>query len=441
MKKLNRKDLFFLAMGCTIGAGIITNTGIAIGMSGSGVIIAYFLACLIMFVTNLPIMLYTTVYPVMSPAYHMTAVLNKKIGGFWFYCQFAGALAQAYMGVAFGTYLNSIIPAIDPNVAGCVIVTLFFGVNLLDLKTSAKVQNVTTAVLLLVIGSFIVLGVPKCDFGQLFSREGLLYGGAGGIFNAVSAVLFGVGGSAIVMNFGPQMEDPKRNIPLMTIISFICAFFVFGLVAFVGAGVAPLDEVAGQPMTYQAQLIYPGNGYLIFVIGGALLAITTTINGNYQRYWSSIIRGVDDGWLPKIMGKRNKYGIPWVLMIVFWLMALIPNLLRLDIMQLNGLASSVTLIPLLINNWGFVKLPEVDPKAWKASKISKYFASATLRIALCGFCTILMGIFVVLNLMRFTKVMVIFVAVYFAVALVICIFFGDKLMANGENRAISENSN
>ena len=37
-------------------------------------------------------------------------------------------------------------------------------------------------------------------------------------------------------------------------------------------------------MTYQAQIIYPGNWYLLFVIGGALLAIVTTINANYQRY-------------------------------------------------------------------------------------------------------------------------------------------------------------
>ena len=45
------------------------------------------------------------------------------------------------------------------------------------------------------------------------------------------------------------MENPKRNIPRMTIITFICAFLAFGLVAFVGSGVAPIEEVAGQPMT------------------------------------------------------------------------------------------------------------------------------------------------------------------------------------------------
>lgn len=433
MKKLNGKDLFFMAMGATIGAGIITNTGVAIGMAGSGVIIAYFLAFFVMYVSTLPTMFFATVHPVMSPGYVMTSWVSKKVAGFWLYCQIFAAFAQAYMGVAFGTYLSSIC-GINTSVAACVIVTVFFLLNLLDLKTSAKVQNITTAVLLLVLLSFIVLGLPKCDLGQLFSGESLFYGGARGIFDACASVLFGVGGCTVLLNFGPQIENPKRNIPRMTTITFFCAFLAFGLVAFVGSGVAPIAEVAGKPMTYQAQMIYPGKGYLIFVVGGALLAIITTINSNYQRYWSSILRGVDEGWLPEFMGKRNKNGIPWVLMVLFWLMALIPNLFGLNIGQLVSLASAVTLIPMLIPIWGFLKLPEGDPEGWKASKLSKVFASSASRVIFCAVCTALIGIFVVLNVVRFTKVAAIFVAVYFIIAGIICFGFGDKLLAAGQKR-------
>lgn len=99
-----------------------------------------------------------------------------------------------------------------------------------------------------------------------------------------------------------------------------------------------------------------------------MLAIITTINANYQRYWSSIIRGVDEGWLPEFMGKRNKHGIPWVLMV------------------------------------------------------------------LCAACTILLGIFVVLNVIVFKKMVAVFVVVYFAVTLVISFVFGDKLLAKGAAR-------
>lgn len=435
MKKLNGKDLFFMAMGSTIGAGIITNTGVAVGMAGSGVIIAYLMAFFVMFMANLPMMFFATVHPVMSPQYVMTSWVSKKVAGFWLYCQIFAAFAQAYMGVAFGTYVASIYTGISASTAACIIVTVFFLLNLLNLKTSAKVQNIVTAILLCVLMSFIVLGLPKCDVGRMFSSESLLYGGTRGIFNACASVLFGVGGCTILMNFGPQIENPKRNIPRMTIITFVCAFLAFGLVAFVGSGVAPIAEVAGKPMTYQAQIIYPGNGHLIFVIGGALLAIITTINANYQRYWSSILRGVDEGWLPAFMGKRNKNDIPWVLMVLFWLMALIPNLFGLNIGQLVSLASAVTLIPMVIPIWGFLKLPQGDPQGWSESKLSKVFATPASRIALCAVCTALIGVFIVLNLLSFTKVAAIFVAVYFAVALIICFVFGDKILAAGAKRA------
>lgn len=78
MKKLNGKDLFFMAMGSCIGAGIITNTGVAIGMAGSGVILAYLLAFFVMFIANLPTMLFATVHPVTSPQYVMTSWASKR---------------------------------------------------------------------------------------------------------------------------------------------------------------------------------------------------------------------------------------------------------------------------------------------------------------------------------------------------------------------------
>ncbi|WP_297721461.1 APC family permease [Intestinimonas sp.] len=441
MKKLNGKDLFFMAMGSCIGAGIITNTGVAIGMAGSGVIIAYLLAFFVMFVTNLPTMFFATVHPAMSPQYVMTSWVSKKMAGFWLYCQIFAAFAQAYMGVAFGTYVNSIIPSISVRAAACFIITLFFMLNLLDLKSSARVQNVITAILLCVLVSFVLLGLPKCDLGRMFSKESILYGGTRGIFDACASVLFGVGGCTILVNFGPQIDNPKRNIPRMTIITFICAFLAFGLVSFVGSGVAPIAEIAGKPMTYQAQIIYPGKAYLIFVVGGALLAIITTINANYQRYWSSIIRGVDEGWLPTFMGKRNKHGTPWVLMVLFWLMALIPNLFNLNIGQLVSLASAVTLIPMLIPIWGFLKLPGGDPEGWEASKLSKYFASPMLRVVFCSISTLIIGVFVVLNILQFTPIAAIFVVVYFAVALIICFGFGDKIMAARAKRGDMPHSN
>lgn len=436
---LNAKDLFFLAMGSTIGAGIITNTGIAIGVAGSGVILAYLLAFAVTFIYNLPNLFFASIHPIASPQYVATSWMNKKLGGYWLYTQVFAALAQAYMGAAFGQYLSSIVP-ISPAVAACLVLTLFYISNLFDMKTAAVIQNVTTAVLLLTIASFIVLGLPHCNLASMFSKESFFYKGWGGIFNACAMVLFGVGGCTLLTQFGPQMENPQKNMPKVTIIVFICAFLAFGLVAFVGSGVAPISEVAGKPMTFQAKLIYPGNGYLIFVIGGALLAITTTINSNYARYWATVIRGVDEGWLPRIFSKRNKYGVPFVLHTLFFIMAVIPNLFGMNIGALVSLAAAITLIPTLIPLWGFVLMPKHCPDDWKqAVKISKIFATTTSRVLLCLIATIVLGIFVVLNILNFSKVTLTFFIIYFVATGIICFGFGDKIIANGQKRLQEEN--
>lgn len=438
---LNGKDLFFMAMGQTIGAGIITNTGIAIGLAGTGVVLAYLLAFLVTYIGNFPSMLFSTVHPVRSPFYVSTSWLNKKLGGYWLYTQIFAAFAQAYMGSAFGTYLNSIAPGINPNLAACVIIVIFYIINLFDLKTSAKIQNVITVFLLLSIASFIVLGVPKCDLNSVFKSENLFYGGWLGIFNGCALVLFGVGGCAMLPNFGPDMENPRRNIPKMTTIVYIGAFLAFGLVAFVGSGVAPIAEVAGKPMTYQAKLIYPGSGYLIFVIGGAILAIVTTMHSNFIRYWTLTIRGVDEGWLPGFFGRRNKAGIPVVMLTLFFLMAFIPNAMGMNIGALSGLAAAITLIPRLIPVWGFVQMPERVPEDWKKSKIiSRIFATRGSRILLCSFSTLLFGTFVFLNMLKFSRSTTIFFIAYFVITGVICFGFGQKILERrAKNDSFKEN--
>ena len=67
--------------------------------------------------------------------------------------------------------------------------------------------------------------------------------------------------------------------------------------------------------------------------------------------------------------------------------------------------------------------------------MSKYFSSTASRVVLCTICTLMIGVFVVLNVLQFTPVVTIFIIVYFAVALIISFAFGDKLMAAGAKRA------
>lgn len=431
--KLNKGDLLFMALGSTIGAGIITNTGIAIGLTGRSVILAYFLSFLVMFIGNLPVLLTSSVHPVSSPQYAFTEWISPKLSGFYIYTFLLGRLAQAYMGVAFGTYISSICN-INPSVAAVAVLTLFYVINLFGVKNAAKIQNITTVILIISIMSFVVLGLPRVDFANFFAPDQFMTSGWLGVFNAVAILLFGVGGPSTLVQLAPDTEKPKKNIPIMTIVSYIVACFIFMSVAFVGAGVAPVGEIAGKPMTYQASIIYPGQTFLIFVIGGALLAIVTTINGNYVAYYTGCVRGVEDGWLPTFLAKRNRYGIPWPLHTLFWLMAIIPNIMGMEISQLSSLASAVTIAPMAIPLWGFIMLPKKDPEAWAQSRLSRIFRTSASRIIFTAICTAALLVFVVINFMNFTRTTLILALGYMVAVTLIAVIFGDKLMQHNQAR-------
>lgn len=102
----------------------------------------------------------------------------------------------------------------------------------------------------------------------------------------------------------------------------------------------------------------------------------------------------------------------------------------MNIGALSGLASAICLIPQLIPVWGFLKMPERCPEDWnKAAKLSKVFASLGSRIALCLLATVLVGIFVVLNILNFSKFTTICFFLYFMITGIICFGFGDKMLA------------
>lgn len=431
---LTAKDCFFMAMGATIGAGIITNTGIAIGITGTGVVLAYMIAFFLWYVGHFPLIIMTSLKPVYSCHYVYTKWVSEKLAGAYIYVFLIGRVSQAFMGIAFGTYLASITDI--PVKWGAIgVLTVLYLVNLIGVKNSARAQNILTILLITALASFIFLGLPQVNPEQFFEKQSLLLNGWRGLFNAVAILLFGVGGAFLILPLGPQIKDPANTIPKVVTLAQFCACMLFCLIAFVGSGVGKVAELAGHPMTYQARIIYPGNWYLVFVIGGALLAIITTINANYIYYYTSTIKGCEDGWLPRFLAKQNRFGVPGRLLTLFWLMAVVPILCNMQIGQLAGIAAALTLAQAVIPLWGIVKLPELYPEEWKASKF--YMPTWALWVMIV-FCTSLILLFVVLNFMTFSKTVTTIFSVLLVLSFVVSFGFGDLIKGK---RAIAASAN
>ncbi|WP_270507642.1 APC family permease [Eubacterium limosum] len=387
MKKDNRLSFFetlTMATGFTIGSGIITLTGIGIGMTGRSVFIAFAVCAVLFLISFRPLFIMSSVLPRMSAAYsYSKELITKEAGGLYVYIYFFGRITIAIFGISIAQYLASLIPALNNpvgmKVVAAGVLTLFYIINLFGIKNAAIVQNVLFIILVFSLISFVIFGIGKVE-SNFFEQKAFFVNGFSGFYSAVSLLFFAVGGAYIITDFAPKIRNPEK---VMTKVIYIVTIGVTVLYMFIGivaSGVIPQAEAAYQSLVVTARIVYPNNLlFSIFIVGGALGALITTLNSSFVWYSSSLIQACKDGWLPKAWGKTNKYEVPYILTTIFYILGLIPALLGMDLTVVSKIAVGMTILSILIPMAGILKLPEKYPEEWKQSVYSKRYPKWRLR--------------------------------------------------------------
>ena len=399
--KLTFPECYSTSMGMIIGAGIITSTGIAIGYTGTGVWLGYLLAGLSLLIVYAPGILGGSVVPKTSANYFMSSCISKKMGGFYIMISFLAFLNIAFMGIAFGQYVMSITNVGNLKMWSLICLTIFFLANFLEQKVVAKIQAIMTLLLIASWISFILLGLPKVDWG-VFSFETTFANGLEGMAETVATLLFAMGGGLWLVDAGGRIENPERNVVLGNLVTVGTGIVLFGIISIVAVGVLPLSDVVNQPLTLVANAIYPGNTYILFVIGGALIALSTTINARYLDSGNKLIRSAQEGWFPETFAKRNKNAVPYIFMTIVYLISTLPIILGMNIASLSRLAAATVGIVAIIPNIGFIFLIRKYPEEWKASK---WYMPKPVLILLYAISTLVLIILTYRNLRALSPVL------------------------------------
>lgn len=414
MKKLGYSELVTIGIGMIIGSGVITLTGFGIGKTGTGIWLAYVLAGLLFLFSMLPTLIVGVTIPRTSYSYTVSKELMSPIaGGMFLMTFFIGRIIMAFFGVAFANYVASLVPGTNTLMVAVGVVTLFYICNLFGVKSATKVQKVLNGILILALGSFALFGVFKLEPDAL-STARMFPNGAAGLLSAVVLVMFSMGGGLTLLEFGGQVENPQKTLPRAVLTVSAIAIVLFALVGLAGAGVLPQEQVANKPLTFAAQVIYQTKaGAIFFVIGGALTAIATTINSSYLWYCNTMIKGVEDGWFPKVIARKNKYDAPYILLTIFYLIGIIPILLGADASFLSTVATGLALLFYLIPNFALIGLPSKYPEQWKASRF--YIKNQLLVVVLTLFCSAIFVALIVYNFLSYSPTVLITIAVLLAV--------------------------
>ena len=255
--KLGLFEGYSLGVGCIIGAGIFSMTGMAIGMTGSSACICYLLAAVILSFGLFPHLIMCSTIPTTSCSYYYAGLINCKIGPLYTVCWFLRQFTMAFLALTFGNYLNSLIPSVNPRIVAMILLTVLFAVNLLGPKMATRVQTVMNIIMLVALISFVAFGLPRVNMENYTNPDSFITNGTSGIMSAIGLLLFTLGGGLTLPEIGSEVRNPKRNIILAYALVTITGAIIFAVVTFVAGGVLPVSETANQPLDLVARAIMP----------------------------------------------------------------------------------------------------------------------------------------------------------------------------------------
>ena len=370
-RTLGKKELMGIAVGQIIGAGIMSMMGVAIAMTGRSANLAFMLSAVFTMCTFFPSIFITSCIRMRGGMYTQMAIFaGDKFAGYYSVVYFITNMSLAMYALSFAEYALALLPSGgSEKVIALIVGTAFFILNYFGVDLMAKIQNLLVIVLVLSLAMFAVFGLPSVDLANYFSNaDGLfLSDGITGFLTATAYLGFATGGATVILGVSAECKNPTKDIPFVIIVSTVGVAILYGFVATVASGVLPVPEVANQPLTLVAQQILPGPLYILFIVGGAMFALATTLNSQIMSCTKPVMQSCEDGWFPTSLATLSKFKTPYKILIIYYIILVVPILLDLEIAQISSIVQILGYINNLIFTITAMKLPKMFPEAWEKS--------------------------------------------------------------------------
>ena len=420
-KKLGLLNLIGLCVGGGIGTGIFIMMGSGIAYTGRSIVLAVSVGCLYMLLAYLfhPIMSSMFVLP--GGDYDMKAMLlGPTMTGFSALNTVVGSLGMASYSIAFASYFTSVFTSLvdyQPLIS-MILTVIFFAFSIRGTKALAVLTSIITVILLVSIVVFIAIGAPQVQPGYWSNADGGFWlDGFGGFIGAIAMMSFACQGSTMgPVSVMPVTKNARRVIPITILVITLTVGIAYGLMAYVAAGVLPLDQVAGQNLSVVAQAIFNPVLFAVFILGAACCAIMCYVSSGMIQIRYPLQAVANDGWLPSVFKKTTKSGYPYVVMGMYLIFSFIPLFTSLSV---DTLISLVMIPSMFINaymNISLIKLVKKYPAQWKNSVLHMPFPVFVCLCILGTLCALAVAFYLFIALDVFSMV---FCAVILAVMIIL----------------------
>jgi APA family basic amino acid/polyamine antiporter len=359
---LGLRELVAIEVGTTVGAGVFVLTGMALELGGPLLPFAYLLASVPVVLMMLSLAMLGSAIPTVGGTYRYP---SRLLSPAW---AFTGVWVFA-LGMVFGAfplyslrgaeYFLEVLPwfeSLDPTsrewwvrALAVLWLTVFFLANLRGLAIAAVVQGVMVLVLLASLLHFGIVGLGSVSLDHMTP---LLPHGIGGFVASSALLTFALLGANSVIELGGEIRDPGRNIPRSLFISIPLVAGLYFLVGLVAAGALPWRETAGQLLVVPARRFLGPAGFGFFVIGGAVLAITTTLNATFMWATKSLMIVAHDGIIPPALAATNRFGAPHRFLLLIWALGVVAIVVRVPAGTFEIYASAggiIVFVPVMLS--------------------------------------------------------------------------------------------
>jgi amino acid transporter/nucleotide-binding universal stress UspA family protein len=251
-----------IGIGGMIGAGIFVLTGIAAGVAGPALVLAFLLNGL---TTSLTAMAYAelgSAFPGAGGGYLWVKAGFGGAQGFlagwmdWFahvaagslyalgFGRFAAEMIVSALGLPADQYIHPLTLA-----AMTLIICLFTLINFLGASETGTIGNVITMTKVIILAFFVVFGVLamlRTEGWHTRFTSDFMPNGFGGLFAAMGLTFIAFEGYEIIAQSGEEVVNPKRNIPRAIFRSILIAVVIYILVGAVALGATNAPE--GTPI-------------------------------------------------------------------------------------------------------------------------------------------------------------------------------------------------
>ncbi len=367
---LGRKDLMSIAIGQIIGAGIMSLTGVAIGMTGKSVPLAFMVAAIFTIIMAIPIIIIGGTVRMRGGQYTQVAILaGQKWAGIYMITYIFSNVSIAMYAISFAQYAQSLLPGIPIMPVAVIMLTAFYILNLVGVQGAAFIQNAMVVLMASGLALFVAFGFGNLQ-PEIFGGADFMTNGVKGVMGAGALLGFAAGGAQLVINFGAEAKNPTKDIPFVIIVATLGVSAVYAFMSVVAANVLPISEVAFQPLSLVAKAVMPGWAFVFFTVCGAGFALSTTLNATLGWVTKPVLQAVEDGWFPKFLGAVNeKYKTPHVLLTIFYVIGLIPIITGLSIGTIANAALLIIYAFNVILSVALIRLPKVLPEEYAKSKV------------------------------------------------------------------------